>query len=324
MLSKKPLPSFLNYLNLKGITPVAGDGGHRKYYRLTTPNSSYVLMHDPDIKAQYKISQKHTFSFVNMYNLFKENNISVPKIEKIFLEESCILLEDLGDCSLYSTKDNALQLYKQSLQELIKIQNIKKDINLPMFQSSFDLNFLIQEFTQSLLSINNFYHSKNLLTSLSKELVKEIHLFCTFLNQSSFCLVHRDYHSRNIMVKKQQIKIIDFQDARLGHPLYDLASLLEDPYAKLSCEKKEELKAYFKKQASSLFLNDFNTHYYSISIHRLLKASASFIKLANNENNKVHNYLIDLPHAVKQSYDYVMKLNYPNLQTFIADLYKHK
>lgn len=324
MFSKKPLPSFLDYLNIQSITPITGDGGHRTYYRLTSSNSSYVLMHDAEIKQQYKSEQKHTFSFLNVHNLLEKNNISIPSIKKIFKDESCLLLEDLGNFNLYNTKNNTLQLYKQSLNELIKIQNIKKDSSLPMFQKSLNMDFLIQELTQSLININNFYYPKNPLSILPKKLTAEIATLCNFLEQSSFCLVHRDYHSRNIMVKKEQIKIIDFQDARLGHPLYDLSSLLEDPYTKLSCNTKEDLKKYFQKQTAVLLLNNFDTHYYSISIHRLLKASASFIKLANKENNKIHNYLIDLPYAIKQSYHYIMKLKYPELQTFINSLYNHK
>ncbi len=332
MFSKKNLPLFLNYLNIESISPITGDGGHRTYYRVTTQDKSYVLMYDVEVKHRYKINQKHDFSFVNVHSLLEQNNISVPSINKIFKEESCILLEDLGNFNLYNIKNNTkntckdgfkditLKLYKQSIDELIKIQSIKKDSSLTVFKKSFDVDFLMKELTQSLIAINNFYFPKNKIASLSKTLTKEITEFCNFLSQSSFCLVHRDYHSRNIMFKNKQIKIIDFQDARLGHPLYDLSSLLEDPYAKLDLNTKNDLKKYFQKQSSSLLLNNFDIHYFGISIHRLLKAAASFINLSSNDNNKVHDYLIDLPYAVKQSYDYIMKLKYPELQIFIKKL----
>lgn len=324
LTAKQPLPSFLKDLNIESIIPITGDGGHRKYYRLKSSNTTYVLMYDIEIKRQYNDTQEHNFAFVNVHKILEENNVSVPSIKKIVKEENCLLLEDLGDCNLYNTKKNTLQLYEKSLNELIKIQNIKKDLNLPTFQKSFDVDFLITELAQSLINIYNYYNPNNLLKSLPKELNREIATLCNFLETSSFCLVHRDYHSRNIMVIKEQVKIIDFQDARLGHPLYDLASLLEDPYTKLSQDIKIDFKKYFQKQASLLVLDDFETHYHSISIHRLLKASASFIKLAKQDSNKVHNYLIDLPYAIKQSYNYVMKLNYPKLQAFINTLCNHQ
>lgn len=315
MHSLKPLPQFLSELNITKINPITGDGGHRKYYRVSDKNSTYILMQDPYIK-EYKHNTLHNFAFINVHTVLQNNNISVPLLIKAFPQEGCLLLEDLGDINLYQTKNKNTPLYQASLDELIKIQNIHIDLALPIFQKSFNSNFLIKELKDSLMSINNFLLKKNQLTILPSTLVKEITTFCKSLEKSSLRLVHRDFHSRNIMIKNTQIKIIDFQDARLGHPLYDLASLLEDPYTKLESQKKEQLKQYFI-QKSQIKLANFDHHYYSISIHRLLKAAASFIKLAKTNNNTVHNYLIDLPYAIKQSYVYIKKIAYPEMQKFI-------
>lgn len=322
MLNSKPLPKFLSEFNISHICPIAGDGGHRKYYRLITPNANFVLMQDPNIK-KYKPNQDHDFLFVNVHTTLTKHHVSTPSIIKIFPDNECLILEDLGDTNLYNMTASQHELYQASIDELIKIQNISPKTELPLFKKSFDTTFLIQELTQSLISLSNFYFANTPLTTLSSQLTKEIFHFCKLLEKNTFCLVHRDFHSRNIMIKNNQVKIIDFQDARLGHSLYDLASLLEDPYTKLPLTEKSQLQKYYIENSTKK-INDFAIHYHSISIHRLLKAAASFIKLSQGKNNKIYNYLTDLPYAIKQSHIYIKKLNYPALQNFITNLDKQK
>ena len=103
---------------------------------------------------------------------------------------------------------------------------------------------------------------------------------CEELSSQKRVLVHRDYHSRNLMFKSNEQVVIDFQDARMGTPLYDLVSLLEDCYYDLSFSNREDLKKYYYEN----FYRNFDTKSYAeflrlydlMSIQRVYKAIGSF------------------------------------------------
>lgn len=323
MLNSK-LSKFLFRLKFKLVSSITGDGGHRSYYRLQGPKANYILMKDLEIKKHYKTNPKKDFLFIAIQKILKKNKVSVPSIIKLFKKESYLLIEDLGDCNIQSLKSGFLSAYKQSIDQLIKIQAIKTSSYSQTFKSSFDAAFLSKELSKSLININNFYLPKNKPSQLSQKLKTEINSLCVALGNSPFCLVHRDYHCRNIMLTKERVKIIDFQDAKPGHCLYDLASLLEDPYAELATKTKTILKNYFKKKSTFVAVNNFDWHYQAIALHRLLKAAASFIYLSKKSNNKVHNYQSKLPYAIKQSYAYAEKLARPELKLFIKQFVSKK
>lgn len=94
-------------------------------------------------------------------------------------------------------------------------------------------------------------------------------------------LTHRDFHSRNIMVKNNELIFIDFQDARWGIPQYDLVSLLEDCYYELAPANREALKKhYFNQLPASAHGQgswaDFNCNYDDMLFQRVFKAVGSF------------------------------------------------
>ena len=91
-------------------------------------------------------------------------------------------------------------------------------------------------------------------------------------------LVHRDFHSRNLMIKSDELRMIDYQDSMLGTKLYDLVSLLEDTYFPLKHELKGELVEYFKSKIdlSDIGVDNFDSLYDFNSIQRIYKALGSF------------------------------------------------
>jgi len=112
-------------------------------------------------------------------------------------------------------------------------------------------------------------------------LYKKLYDMCYKLSCEPRVLVHRDYHSRNIMIKNGEQIVIDFQDARMGTPLYDLVSLLEDCYYQLDGENKEKLtqyyfNTYFKKIDPSKNYEQFKYIYDMMAIQRVYKAIGSF------------------------------------------------
>lgn len=104
---------------------------------------------------------------------------------------------------------------------------------------------------------------------------------CETLSNEPRALVHRDYHSRNLMIINGEQVVIDFQDARMGTPLYDLVSLLEDCYYQINTENKTKLidyyfQTYFKKFDSSKTFEQFKELYDFMAIQRVFKAIGSF------------------------------------------------
>jgi len=112
-------------------------------------------------------------------------------------------------------------------------------------------------------------------------LYKKLYDMCYMISNEPRVLVHRDYHSRNLMIKNGEQIVIDFQDARMGTPLYDLVSLLEDCYYQLDSNNKEKLihyyyETYFQKIDSSKNFEQFMYLYDMMAIQRVFKAIGSF------------------------------------------------
>jgi aminoglycoside/choline kinase family phosphotransferase len=112
--------------------------------------------------------------------------------------------------------------------------------------------------------------------------------------QSPQVFVHRDYHSRNLMITRQKISVIDFQDGVIGPNTYDLASLLKDAYFELSATEIQDLLAYFYQQADiRTTFTDFEKKFDLIGLQRHLKVLGIFKRLSLRDNK--HQYLDDIP-----------------------------
>jgi aminoglycoside/choline kinase family phosphotransferase len=110
------------------------------------------------------------------------------------------------------------------------------------------------------------------------------------LIEKEMVLTHRDFHSRNIMVKNDELIIIDFQDARWGIPQYDLVSLLEDCYYELDSTVKENLKKYYYNALESVVkdqgsFEEFCSLYDDMAIQRVFKAIGSFAYIYNKRSD---------------------------------------
>jgi aminoglycoside/choline kinase family phosphotransferase len=114
--------------------------------------------------------------------------------------------------------------------------------------------------------------------------------------------MHRDFQSRNIMVKEGRLRIVDFQTAHRGPGLYDLASLLKDPYHPVPREERRELAREFRGltapsgAASKADLDEWHDRFTSAGIQRNLQALAAFAKLGLRKGKPV--FLSSIPPAV--------------------------
>ncbi len=268
-----------NKFNVEKLT---GDASTRRYYRINCDKESYVVCLDqPTDEAEennFTITQK----------VLNENEINVPIIHDKNLKKGYLLEEDLGNVTLLNklseikTRDEEITIYKKVLDELIKLHKIshktiedqffykqKFDYEKLMFEIEFSNKYFIQEFLKCTLTTEEEKILKNGFNRLCKELEKP-----------ETVLTHRDFHSRNLMFKDNKYIMIDFQDARMGIPQYDLVSLLEDNYYSLTYESKEELKNYYLEQMRDVIKDqsksDFDKMYYYMKIQRTYKAIGSF------------------------------------------------
>jgi aminoglycoside/choline kinase family phosphotransferase len=264
------------------VDKLTGDASTRRYYRIFTESNSYVVCLDNPTK------ESGNSPFVDVQEYLNCHDIRVPLIHDKNLQKGYILEEDLGDKTLLqglsqlSSVDEEKKVYIRVIDELLKIHKIPEaDIKkTPMGKIAFDyeklkyeIDFTIKYFMKHFLKVG----SEDELKKLSKEFDP----ICERLSKEKMVLTHRDFHSRNIMLKKNDLIVIDFQDARFGIPQYDLVSLLEDCYYKVNGENKVHLiKYYWDNLPLEIHgQQDFDTFmrlYCDMAIQRVFKALGSF------------------------------------------------
>lgn len=275
ILTFKDHQNIQNFLGTDNfvITPLTGDASSRNYFRITSSGRSYVFMESHDEGCNR--------NFVTISNILKNEKINVPK----FFED-VFLLEDLGDVSLekffYKETDKAsIAMYKKVIDQLIKIQKIKCNL-----KCSFDTKKLFEEF----IFFKNHFFGK--VSKFDKQLEPVFQDISKRLDSKDNCFVHRDFHSKNIMVYNNEPYIIDFQDAMCGIPQYDLVSLLRDSYTKISFEDCL-LEYYFENSGFEFSREEFMDIFELQSIQRSLKACGSFKSFDNLKGDK--RYLKYIP-----------------------------
>ena len=160
---------------------------------------------------------------------------------------------------------------------------------------------------------------------VSKELDKIFINICDTLDKEPKFIAHRDYHSRNLMLKLGQMRVIDFQDARLGPIQYDLVSLLKDSYVDLDPSIATELIQYYLEKRnqfenSKISKSHFDEIYEIQSIQRCFKACGSFSSFYNTRTDiRYLKYLQATLKRVKKSLDL-----FPQYKVFSEILEQHK
>jgi aminoglycoside/choline kinase family phosphotransferase len=296
--------SFLK-LNCKitdfNISMLAGDASNRKYFRIIdlSRRKSFVLM-------AWEPFQASNFPFFSVLNHFKKHKVTVPELIHYDENAGLVLLEDLGDVPLEqvflsgstigtqnSPKPTYLKFYDQAIQELFKIHFhtsgdrstcVAFDLHFDIEKLSWELNFAKIHLFEKMLG----YQFSDLELKIFNETVFGI---AEHLHQQPKYIQHRDYHSRNLMLKDNQIRVIDFQDARLGAIQYDLVSLLKDSYVDFPAQfEATYLEFYFKEAQNFGFpinsYEQFLKTYQIQAIQRCLKACGSFasFKVLKNDD----------------------------------------
>ena len=274
--------------DLAEIDKLTGDASTRRYYRIFTNKDSYVVCLDNPFSED---SGKHPFLSVQQF--LQKNNVRVPRIIDHNLPKGYLLQEDLGNTTLLThlskltSIQNELEIYQKIVNQLLDLHKISNtsvtDPNL--FNLKFDYQKFMDEtrFTfKYFLSFFNKIQDENLI----KELESLFDPIMQRLASQKMVITHRDFHSRNIMVKDGNYIFIDFQDARWGIPQYDLVSLLEDCYYELAEENRQFLKRYYYENLDQSIhgqksYEEFLSLYDDMTIQRVFKAVGSFCYIYN-------------------------------------------
>lgn len=273
------------------VIPLAGDASSRKYFRIIENDTSYVLMY-------WEPFDRHHYPFLSVLEHFQKNQVAVPKVIGLSEKLGMVLLEDLGDLTLErkvwenQNQELALPYYERALDELIKMNfdSTKNKAPCTAFELMFDTEKFLWEMKYGLDNLILGVCRHELTEPAKKEILSVFQLICETLHQEPKWIAHRDYHSRNLMIKLDQIRVIDFQDARLGPLQYDLVSLLRDSYVNLSDQSAHHLLDYYLDQAKPHLPADFSRSHFDWiyelqTVQRCFKACGSFASFYNQRKD---------------------------------------
>lgn len=291
------------------ILKLHGDASNREYFRITTGSTTYILMLLPSNKPE-SLAEEYSkdklkgveLPFLQMQRHFEKKGVHVPKIIAADVDNRLLLLEDFGDDLLLSVvqkdKSQIEPLYKKALNELQKISVIgdKDPKDSIAFTRRFDADLLNWEFHHFIeYGIEKII--KNFKESDTKKIMGEFEKITQKYIKWPEVLCHRDYHSRNVIVTKGDIGVIDFQDALMAPVFYDLVSLLKDSYFDLGRDMQVNLAFYYKDRIQNALSNDeFLYGFDLMSLHRNLKAAGRFSFFDLVKGNP--SYLKDVPRTL--------------------------
>ena len=276
------------------VVPLTGDASDRKYFRVITPDaSSYVIaLHAGPIDFA-------TLPFANVADLLRQVPLPVPQIFGHSDSLGIVVLQDLGDVTLQAHLGAAslaehAALYLQAVALIDRLQRrgaeLESDQYLP-YRVAFDVEKLMWELEYFVKHFVEGYRGAALSESERSALAAEWKRIVEELAAEPRVLCHRDYHSRNLMLRDDRLYIIDFQDARMGPDTYDLASLLRDSYVDISDRDVDDLIAHFaaltgRGRAQSAI--EFRRRFDLMALQRNLKALGTFGYQTATRRNPVY------------------------------------
>ena len=285
---------------MKKLIKIKGDASFREFYRKKNNQKTSIIV----------FAKKEKFKNLLVYDainkILNKNKILAPKLYKENYSKNYIEIQDFGNETIYNKlnkiKNNQLGYFKRIINLLNRIQLIKnrkiknfkkKDYIVPKY----DKKILIKE-------ANLFcdWYVKNNLRKLkkdkfSKEFKKIIKQLIFNLKLKNNFFVHRDFHVSNLMLVKNQIGLIDSQDALIGNRAYDLASLIDDVRLETSEQLKKKIFNFYIKKQKKLDKRKFKNDFEILSILRNLKIIGIFTRLAIRDGKK--SYLKMIPYTWK-------------------------
>lgn len=316
------------------LTQLAGDASNRRYFRITLQGKqpSLILMQlaDPEgfKKSEEAVSGASVhiteLPFTNVLTHLRRTGVTVPQLYHYDREAGLLYLEDFGDLTLaeacrHADRAGLEALYRQAIDQLVLLQVKGTQPPEPRciaFHRRFDVPLLMWEFDHFLEYGIMARLGQPMKPADDAAIRAGFQGIAELLAGQPKVFVHRDYHSRNLMVDGARIGIIDFQDALMGPVTYDLASLLKDAYIELDDAVVDGLIDHFLDGLAAHGQRwadraAFRRLFDLTSIQRNLKAAGRFVYIDRVKHNP--KFLADIPRVL----GYVKRnlSKYPELAT---------
>jgi aminoglycoside/choline kinase family phosphotransferase len=293
------------------LTKLQGDASYRIYYRLALPSQkTFIVMKLPEGKAS--ASEEITnlkdrtaeIPFVNVARFLKARGLPVPEIFYADERSGILLLEDFGDETLErrvaaAGDDIRRSWYRRAIELLVDFQERTNEAGADCvaYQRSFDPTLLNWEFDHFL----KYGVEERLGLKIPRKDTRAIEALMgqvtNRLVKLPQILVHRDFQSRNLMIREDSLRLLDFQDALMGPLPYDLVALLRDSYIALSPDLIDELIDYYLSlRRTGIRGADYLIMFDLMTIQRKLKDAGRFVYIDRVKGNP--SFLKHIPNSL--------------------------
>jgi len=297
-------------------TRLPGDGSKRIFYRLSNNQGSFIIMANPPVE---KNAEKENISYLKIGKHLYIKGIPVACFYRYDLDHGWFIMEDLGQKSLQEialSSNNCIGIYKRVIELLIEIQiKGREDFNPDWCYNTkvydrfvmerFESGYFLTYFLKGLLGLR---HDLSGLQRSFEHLAR-----CASLADNNFFL-HRDFQSRNLIINRDKIGVVDWQGGRLGPLQYDLASLLIDPYVGLKANDRMLLYDYYLKLLEKHLpgiSGSFTRHYSYLAVQRNLQILGAFSYLSKIQGK--NRFLTYVSPALKSLKGLLEELDDPEL-----------
>jgi aminoglycoside/choline kinase family phosphotransferase len=278
------------------LAVVAGDASSRRYFRLEYGGDSYIVAEAPPATEKNE-------AFLAVRELLAAAGVTVPTLRGADLARGYLLLQDMGDRLLLpelsaTSVDGHYQTAYAVLRRMAALQ--AQTLELPAYDEALlteELSRFSQWFVEALLAYAPSAQEQDLIARFCQKLVDSA------LEQPQV-LVHRDFHSRNLMLLPDgQLAVIDFQDAVVGPVTYDLVSLLRDCYIQWPSQQVCSWALAYRDELCAMGLMEsvdderFLRWFDWMGLQRHIKVLGTFARLYLRDGKSA--YLDDLPLVIR-------------------------
>jgi aminoglycoside/choline kinase family phosphotransferase len=292
-------------------TPLPQSGSSRQYFRMISANHQAIGVYNPD--------KRENIAFITFTKHFLKHNLKVPHLYESDIDKNIYLLEDLGNETLFSFittnrtgeefPNTIKEHYKTTLAELVKFQIDTfegLDLSVCYPRSSFDKQSMLWD-----LHYFKYYFLKLTQTPFDEQKLEDdfTTLIDFLLSTDIDFFMYRDFQSRNIMLKNDELYFIDYQGGRKGALQYDVASFLYDAKADIPQQIRDELLEHYLltlNQKIKVDREEFKKFYYGYVLIRILQALGAYGFRGIHEK-KAH-FLKSIPYAVN-NIEYLLSNN---------------